>query len=135
MCNIKPIRTENDFDVAVARLYSLIGSEPGTPEGDEYEILGALVEMYDATHYHIDPPQPSVASDIVAWLDRQGLTPPELNSLLGPGWDIPALLAGKQAITVPMAKGLYEKLEVRPESLFQAMVLDAPVADSLAAAD
>ena len=135
MCNIKPIRTEADFDAAVERLYSLVGSEPGTPEGDEYEILGDLVEIYDDTHHHIDPPDPDVVLDIESWLDRQGLTVPELEAQLGPGWDIAAIMSGRQEITIPMARALHERLEVRPESLFKAMVLDAPVAEPAPASD
>ena len=33
MCNIKPIRTEAEYEAALARVYSLMDSEPGTPEG------------------------------------------------------------------------------------------------------
>ena len=135
MCNIKPIRTEADFDAAVGRLYSLVGSEPGTPEGDEHEILCDLVEFYEERHHAIEPPKPSVATDIEFWLDRQGLTIQELDALLGPEWDIMAVLAGRQEITIPMARVLHERLEVRPESLFKALVLDAPVAEPASADD
>ncbi len=128
MCNIKPIRTEADFDAAAARLYEMRDAKPGTVEGDEYEVLADLIAFYDDQHYAIEPPDPDVAADIEFWLDRQGLTPQEANALLGEEWDIAALMTGKQAITIPMAKVLYERLEVRPESLFKALVLDAPVA-------
>ena len=128
MCNVKPIRTEADFDAALARLYDTIDAEPGTPEGDEHELLAGLVALYDDQHHAIGPPKPSVATDIEFWMDRQGCTLQELNAQLGAEWDIAAIMAGKQTITIPMAKVLYERLEVRPESLFKAMVLDAPVA-------
>ena len=129
MCNVKPIRTEADFDAAAARLYDMAGAEPGTPEGDEYEVLGDLVEFYQEQHHRIEPSEPDVAGDIEFWLDRQGLTAPELDAQLGPGWDIAAIMSGRQEITIPMARTLHERLEVRAESLFKAMVLDIPVAD------
>lgn len=121
MCNINPIRTEADFVAAEARLYALRNAEPGTPAGDEYALLADLVERYDNRHYPIAPPQPDLAADIEFWMDRQGRTPQQVNTLLGPGWDIAAVMAGRQAITIPMAKDLHERLEVRPESLLKAM--------------
>ena len=128
MCNIKLIRTDADFAAAEERLYALRNSEPGTPDGDEYELLADLVELYDNRHYPIAPPAPDLAADIEFWMDRQGWTPQQVNALLGPGWDIAAVMSGKQAVTIPMAKELQEHLEIRPESLLQAMLAGAPVA-------
>ena len=126
MCNIKPIRTDADFAAAEERLYALRNAKPGTPAGDEYELLADLVEQYDNRHYPIAPPAPDLAADIEFWMDRQGWTPQQVNALLGPGWDLAAVLAGQQAITIPMAKELQKRLEIRPESLLQAMLATVP---------
>ena len=128
MCNINPIRTDADFAAAEARLYALRNAEPGTPAGDEYELLADLVELYDNRHYPIAPPAPDLAADIEFWMDRQGWTPQQVNALLGPGWDIAAVLAGQQAITIPMAQQLHQHLEIRPASLLQAMFTGASAA-------
>ena len=128
MCNIKLIRTDADFAVAEARLYALRSAEPGTPAGDEYELLADLVELYDNRHYPIAPPAPDLAADIEFWMERQGWTPQQVNALLGPGWDIAAVLDSKQAITIPMAQELHQHLEIRPESLLQAMFAGASTA-------
>ena len=128
MCNINLIRTEADFVAAEARLYALRNAAPGTPDGDEYELLADLVEQYDNRHYPIAPPAPDLAADIEFWMDRQGRTPQQVNALLGPGWDIAAVMTGQQAITTPMAKALHEHLEIRPESLLQALFAGMPAA-------
>lgn len=128
MCNINPILTEADFVAAEARLYALRNAAPGTPDGDECELLADLVELYDNRHYPISPPEPDLEADIQFWMDRQGRTPQQVNALLGPGCDIAAVMAGKQAITIPMARELHERLEIRPESLLQAMFARMPAA-------
>lgn len=49
--NIFPIRTQVDYDAALARIDTLMNAEQETPEGDELDILVTLVEAYEAKHY------------------------------------------------------------------------------------
>jgi HTH-type transcriptional regulator/antitoxin HigA len=56
--SVKPIRTEADYEVALAEVERLWGTEPGTPEGDRCEVLFTLVEAYEEQHYPILPPDP-----------------------------------------------------------------------------
>ena len=79
MANIEPIRTEEEYDAALARIYELFHAAPGTPESDELESLVDLVEQYEDEHYPIDPPSPSAALDF--HLDQTGKTPPEIDHL------------------------------------------------------
>ncbi len=37
--DIKPIRTEEDYTATLAEVEKLWGSEPGTPDGDRFEVL------------------------------------------------------------------------------------------------
>ncbi len=53
---IEPIRTESDYEAAVRRIEALWGADPGTPEGDELDVLATFVEAYEKEHYVIDPP-------------------------------------------------------------------------------
>jgi HTH-type transcriptional regulator / antitoxin HigA len=50
---IKPIRTEADYEAALARIDALMNAESGTPEGEELDVLADLVELYEARHVHI----------------------------------------------------------------------------------
>ena len=50
MSMIKPIRIEADYEAALARIDALMEAEPGTPEGEELDILADLVEHYEAKH-------------------------------------------------------------------------------------
>ena len=60
--NIRPIKTESDYDEALAEIDRLMGSAPETPDGDRLEVLVTLVEAYEDVHWPIealDPIPPS----------------------------------------------------------------------------
>ena len=52
----KVIKTEKDYDKALARINDLMDADPGTPDGDELVLLVTMVEMYEKIEYLIDPP-------------------------------------------------------------------------------
>ena len=56
--NIKPLKTEQDYDEALARIEQLMDAEIGTAEGDELDVLSLLVEKYEEVHHSIDAPNP-----------------------------------------------------------------------------
>ena len=56
--NIKPIKTEEQYQQALSRIEELISAEPDTLGFDELELLSALVELYEIHNYHIDSPEP-----------------------------------------------------------------------------
>ena len=72
MANLEPIRTEEEYEAALARIHELFHAPVGTPDGDELESLVDLVEVYAAEHYPIDPPSPIAA--IEYYLDQRGVT-------------------------------------------------------------
>lgn len=55
---IKPIKTKKDYQMAINRLEAIFDAQPGTPEGDELEVLGILIDKYEQEHYPIDYPDP-----------------------------------------------------------------------------
>ena len=61
MANIKPIRSETDYDAALARIYELMDTEPGSPDGDELDVLVDLVELYERKHVRMGYPSPVAA--------------------------------------------------------------------------
>jgi antitoxin component HigA of HigAB toxin-antitoxin module len=56
----KTIKTEKEYDRALARINILMDADPGTPRGDELELLVTLVQAYEKVKYPIDPPDPEV---------------------------------------------------------------------------
>jgi HTH-type transcriptional regulator / antitoxin HigA len=56
--DIKPIHNEQEYEAALKEVDRLWGATPGTPEGDQFEVLFTLVESYEDQHYPILPPDP-----------------------------------------------------------------------------
>ncbi len=69
---LKPIRSETDHDEALDEIERLWGAKSGTPDGDRLNVLATLVEVYEAEHHPMDPPDPIEATRFRMW--QQGLT-------------------------------------------------------------
>ena len=54
--NIKPIKSETDYDKVLTVIDGLMGTAPDTPESDELKVLVTLVEAYEAEHWTIEAP-------------------------------------------------------------------------------
>ena len=57
--DIKPIRTEKDYDAALKAIEDAWGAEPGSAEADRLEVMALLVKQYEEQHHPIPPPDPS----------------------------------------------------------------------------
>jgi HTH-type transcriptional regulator/antitoxin HigA len=57
--DVKPIRSDNDYNLALRRVEALWGSPVGSSQGDELEVLVTLIEAYERQHYPIDPQSPA----------------------------------------------------------------------------
>lgn len=54
----KLIKTEADYQAALERIEAIFVAKPGTPEGDELELLSTLVELYEEQTFPIGLPSP-----------------------------------------------------------------------------
>ena len=61
MVTVRPVRSEEDYVTALARIDELMDAEPNTPEDDELDILVGLVERFEESHHPINPPDPVAA--------------------------------------------------------------------------
>ncbi len=115
MADIKPIRTEADYERALARVDELMGSEYGSPEGDELDVLVTLVESWEDEHYPMGFPEPHEA--IRFRMEQAGLRPRDLIPIIGSRSKVSEVLSGKRAITMTMARALHEHLGVPADVL------------------
>ena len=51
MATVSPIRTEEEYEAALARIAEIFHAGIGTPEGDELDALVDLVELYEDKHH------------------------------------------------------------------------------------
>jgi HTH-type transcriptional regulator/antitoxin HigA len=125
---IKPIRIEADYEAALARIDALMDAEPGTPEGEELDVLTDLVEHYEAKHVPMG--YPGAVAAIEFRLEQAGLTQRALVPFIGSRAKVSEVLSGKRKITMPMARALHEHLGIPAEALLQEP--GASLADPLA---
>ena len=69
---IRPLKTEADYEVAMAEIERLFDADPNTVEGDHLEVLTTLVSAYEDQHYSIPEPDPIEA--IKYYMESRGLT-------------------------------------------------------------
>lgn len=117
MGKIKAIRNEADYDAALRRIDALMDAEPGTPDGDELDVLTDLVEHYEEKHVPMGFPSP--ISAIEFRLEQAGLAPRDLIPFIGSRAKVSEVLSGKRPLTMPMARALHEHLGIPAEVLLQ----------------
>lgn len=54
MTNLKPIRTEADYEAALARIDEIFEAELDSPEARELDALVDLVESYESKHFPLE---------------------------------------------------------------------------------
>lgn len=117
MAEVKPIRTETDYTAALARVDELMDAEPGSPEGEELDVLANLVERYESKHVPMGYPGPIAA--LKFRMDQAGLAPRDLVPYIGSRAKVSEVLSGKRAITMPMARALHRRLGIPTDVLLR----------------
>jgi HTH-type transcriptional regulator / antitoxin HigA len=113
--DIKPIRTEEDYEAVLSEIERLWGVEPGTPEGDRFEVLVTLVEAYEDQHYEILSPDPIDA--IEYYLESRGMQRRELEAYIGSSGRVSEVLNRKRPLTLSMIRKLHSGLGIPAEVL------------------
>ena len=113
--NIKPIRTELDYRLTLDRLELIFDAEIGTPDSDEADILGLMVDEYEKKHYPIDAPDPIEAIKIR--MEEMQLKQLDLVDAIGGKSRVSEILSRKRKLTVEMIRNLTQKLNLSPELL------------------
>ena len=54
MINLKPIRTDADYETALARIDEIFEAEHGSLEGRELDVLVDLVELYESKYFPME---------------------------------------------------------------------------------
>jgi len=113
--DIKPIRTEEDYEAALKEIERLWGSEPGSSDGDRFEVLFTLVEAYEEQNYAILPPDPVEA--IKYYMESRGLDRRDLEEYIGSSGRVSEVLNHKRPLTLRMIRNLHAGLGIPAEVL------------------
>ena len=111
------IKTEGEYNKALARIDELMDAGPGTAEMDELELLTALVEMYEERHFPIDWPGPVDA--IKFRMEQLGLRQKDMIPLLGTKSKVSEVLNGRRSLTLAMMRKVHKGLGIPAEVLLR----------------
>lgn len=120
---VKPIRSDADYETALAEVGRLWGTKAGTPEGDRLDVLATLIDAYEEEHHPVDPPDPIEA--IKFRMEQQGLTRRDLEGIIGNRARIAEILGRKRDLSIGMIRRLHERLGISAEVLIRPMRKDA----------
>jgi HTH-type transcriptional regulator/antitoxin HigA len=115
---IKPIKTKKDYQAAMNRLEAIFDAQPGTPEGDELEVLGILIDKYEQEHYPIAYPDPIEA--IKFRMEQMGYNQSDLAKVVGLKSRASEILNKKRKLTLDMIRQLHQALGIPTNVLIQS---------------
>ena len=117
---IKPIRSEDDYQSALKEIEMLMETQPGTPEGDRMEVLVTLVEAYEARHFPI--PEPDDPVEVLEYyMESRGLSRSDLIVYLGSKERVSEVLNRKRGLSLEMIRRLHKGLGI-PADLIMGKV-------------
>jgi HTH-type transcriptional regulator/antitoxin HigA len=124
---IRPIRTEVDYEAAMAEIERLFDAAPDSPEGDRLDVLTTLVEAYEAQHYPIPGPDPVEA--IKYTMESRGLSRADLEPFIGSRARVAEVLNRKRPLSLNMIRRLHAGLGMPADLLVQpyAVAEEKPV--------
>ena len=117
MENIRPIKTEADYDWAIAEITRYFENEPevGSADGDRFDVLATLIEAYEDKHYPIEAPDPVEA--IRSHMELFNLPRKALADVIGSSPRATEVLSRKRALTMDMVFKLNKEWHIPAEVL------------------
>ncbi len=115
--NIKLIKTDLDYQNALDRLDKIFNAPIGTPESDEADILGLMIDEYEKTYFPIEAPDPIEAIKIR--MEEMQLKQVDLVPEIGGKSRVSEVLNRKRKLTVDMIRRLANKLNLSAELLIR----------------
>lgn len=121
---LRPIKTESDYQNALQEIERLFDAEPNSPQCDRLDILTTLVEAYEQQHYPIDAPD--AISAILYYLEARGLSHQDLAASIGSQEQATAILNRQQPLNLDTIRrlnqdlGIPAEILIKPYSLFKA---------------
>ena len=114
---LKPIRTKKEYKLALERLEVIFDAKFGTPQGDELEILGMLIEKYENEQFEIALPDPIEA--IKHRMEQMGYSQSDLAKVVGLKSRASEILNKKRKLSLEMIRNIHLTLKIPTSVLIQ----------------
>jgi HTH-type transcriptional regulator/antitoxin HigA len=114
---VRPIKTKKDYQNALNRLEVIFDAKPNSPQGDELEVLGILIDKYEQEHYPIGFPDPIEA--IKFRMEQLGYSQSDLANVVGLKSRASEILSKKRKLTLEMIRNLHNTLNIPTNVLIQ----------------
>ena len=111
-------KDKKDYQAAMDRLEVIFDAKPGSPEGDELEVLGILIDKYEQEHYPIGYPDPIEA--IKFRMEQLGYSQSDLAKVVGLKSRASEILNKKRKLTLEMIRQLHQALGIPTDVLIQS---------------
>ena len=108
--DIKPIKSEKDYEKAIKKLETIFDATPKSKDGDEAEILSLLIENYENQYYPIETPDPIEAIKIR--MEEMNIKQKDLVRVFGSKSGVSEVLNRKKKLTLEMIRKLEEMLHL-----------------------
>ncbi|MBX9942913.1 MAG: transcriptional regulator [Reyranella sp.] len=118
MADVKPIRSEADYEAAMAEVERLWGAKAGTPRGDRLDVLATLIDAWESAHHPMDPPDPIEA--IKFRMEQQNLTRKDLEGILGTRTRVAEVLNRRRGLSINMIRRLHKELGIPADVLIRS---------------
>jgi HTH-type transcriptional regulator / antitoxin HigA len=115
--SIKPIKSKADYRAALKNVEALMGAKANTADGERLDVLVTLIEAYERKHFPHELPDPVEA--IKFQMDQKGLTPKDLEPMIGRMNRVYEILNHKRPLTLKMIWKLHLGLDIPAESLIR----------------
>lgn len=113
----KIIKTEAEYEKAIARIEEIMDAKPGTPEGDELELLSLLVQNYEETNFPLPTADPI---DVIQYyLEQRGLKYKDLIGVIGDKTLVSKVINRERKLNLRMVKNLHDHMRIPYALLLQ----------------
>lgn len=114
---IKVIKTEKQYQEALARMEEIFDSKKNSKNADELELLALLIEKYENERYVIDLPDPIEA--IKFRMEQLGYKQKDLANAIGLKSRVSEILNRKRKLTIDMIRKLHATLGIPTDVLLR----------------
>jgi HTH-type transcriptional regulator/antitoxin HigA len=109
---------DQDYFQVLERLDVIFDSKIGSPEGDELEVLGILIDQYEKEHFPIEFPDPIEA--IKFRMEQSGYNQRDLAGIIGLKSRASEILNKKRKLSLDMIRRLSSGWNIPTDVLIQA---------------